>query len=768
MTEILGLTSKEVKEKISAGKVNKTSQNKTKTSQILKKHLLTFFNFINLALALIVFFFGNKRDALFIIIAVVATIIAIINDLRAKHSIEKLNLIQKNTAKVIRNGEETEISIEKIVEDDVLKFKIGDQIIIDAEILEGEIEVNESFVTGESDNIKKCTGDKLISGSFIVSGTCFAKATAVGNESFISKLMKDAKTIKQSRSKLFSTIQKIIKINSFVIIPIGILLFLKQFSLEGATVNSAVTSTIAALVSMIPEGLVLLTSSVLALATIRLARKKVVVSDFYSIETLARCDTICLDKTGTLTTGNMKVEKIVEIEKDSKNKIEEIIKISNGLFGDFNPTSQALFNKFGQISKPKVDDFYQFSSDKKYSGYRIKNTDYLVGAYSFITNNKTYRKREEELSTNYRVLTVISRNKTGENEKILGFVLLSDEVRKNAKKIIEYYQKNDVKVKIISGDNPKTIEHLVKSLDLKLGKSVDLSAIKNKKSYKTLAENYDIFARVRPEEKQSLVKALKASNHTVAMTGDGVNDVLAMKEASCGISIGEGADAARKTADIVLLENDFSVLPSAINEGRQTINNVTRSSALFLNKTIFATLLSVIFIFLNFRYPFAPLEMSFINFVIIGAPSFLLALERNYNRPKTDFRYHILKNSVPSAIATIFAIIILSIISKYSNHTWEETTSLSCITTCFIGFLLMLKITSPINKFRLAVIIPLFMITIFAFITPTAKTFLGLNYISLNQFLEFLVLAGISSLVFVVSNVLILKIEKIIQSRRSS
>lgn len=769
MTEIQGLTSKQVRQKISDGKVNKSRENKTKISKIVKKHTFTFFNFINLSLAIIVFVFGNRRDCLFIIIAIVATIIAITNDIRAKLSLEKLNLISKNEVTTIRNGEEQKIPIEKIVEGDVLKLSLGSQIVVDSKIIDGTVEVNESFITGESDNIRKYKGDKLISGSFIVSGTCFAEVTAVSEDNFITKLMKDAKTIKASRSKLFDTIQKIIKINSIVLIPVGILLFLKQYSLENASVNSAVTSTVAAIVSMIPEGLVLLTSSILALATIRLSRKKIIVNDFYSIETLARVDTICLDKTGTLTTGKMTVEKIVELKKNSRSEIENIIKILNGLSGDFNPTSHALLEKFGKTSKEKVDEFYEFSSDRKYQGYRIKNTEYLIGAMSFMTNNKTHKRQEKEYSKDYRVLTVLKRSKNREeSEEILGFILLSDEIRKNAKELLEYYQKNDVKIKIISGDNLGTIEKIVKSLNLNLENSIDFSTLKSKKSYKTLANNFDIFARVRPEEKQSLIKALEDSGHTVAMTGDGVNDVLALKEASCGISIGAGADAARRTANIVLLENDFSLLPFAINEGRQTINNVTRSSALFLNKTIFATILSIIFIFLNFRYPFAPLEMSFINFIIIGAPSFLLALEKNYTRPKNDFRDHILKNSVPAALATVIAIIIIPLISSYFNHTWEETTSLSCITTCFIGFLLILKISAPLNKFRLGIIVPLFIVTIITFITPTAKTFLGLSYISVNQLLEFLFLAAASSLVFVISDFFVQKVENLIQSHQSS
>ncbi len=784
---ISGLSPEEVKLRIAEGKVNKSTEKKTKLSTIIKRHTLTFFNIIIFALALVVLFFGERTDILFIVIAVAATLIAIINDIRAKISLEKLNLLSEKSITVIRNGKEKRIKTENVVENDILRFSLGDQIIVDSEIKQGEIEVNESFITGESDNIKKRPGDELTSGSFVVSGSCLAEAKKVGDESFISKLMKNAKTIKSEKSELFSTIQQIIKINSIVLIPIGIALFFKQLSLEEATVKSAITSTVAALVSMIPEGLVLLTSSVLALATIRLSKKKIIVNDFYSIETLARVDTICLDKTGTLTTGKMTVEKIVELDGKAE-EVEEIIKLSNTFLGGFNPTSHALlthfgkfsereikklsenskgiFKKFGQNSKQKPDELYEFSSDKKYSGFRIGNTEYIVGAYSFISNQKTHKKEEENLSKNYRVLTVLKREKNREeSEKILGFVLLSDEIRKNAKEIIGFYQQNDVKIKIISGDNLGTISHVLKSLDLNLGNSVDLSTIESHKSYKSLAENFDVFARVRPEEKKELIKALKASGHTVAMTGDGVNDVLALKEASCGISIGEGADAARRAADIVLLDNDFSALPSAIFEGRQTINNVSRSSALFLNKTIFATILSIIYIFINFRYPFTPLEMSYINALIIGIPSFLLALETNHERQKTNFAFHIMKNSLPAALATIFAIIAVSIISDVLYLTWEETTTLSCLATCLIGFLLIFRVSYPMNKFRLSIVVPLIVIIFITFATPAAEGLLRLANIDLTQILTFLAISAASTMIYCFSIFLTDKIEQRLEKR---
>lgn len=744
-----GLSSEQVKSRIAAGETNKTEIKTTSIPGIIKKHSLTIFNILLFVLAALVFFFGQKRDALFILIAVLATLIAIINDIRAKKIVDELNLVSEKPVTVIRDSKETAIPPSKIVKDDTIKFSLGNQIIVDSEIITGELEVNESLITGESDNIKKQAGDKLISGSLVVSGTCFAKVTSVGENTYISGILKNAKQVKTKRSKIFLTIDKIIKINSIVLIPVGILLFIKQLYLDSATIETAVTSTVAALVAMIPEGLVLLTSSVLALATIRLSKQKVLIQDFYSVETLARVDTICLDKTGTLTTGKMKVEKVIPTENHSEKEIIEAVKLINGSLDDSNATSNALIKKFGKTKSEKVNKLYHFSSDKKFSGIRVGEKKFLIGALEFLVKEKSILKTEEELSKNYRVLSLVVEEKG--TKEVLGFVLLSDEIRKNAKDLLKFFEENDTKVKIISGDNLFTIRKILETLNLSSLKAVDLSK-ETEKNYQKLVETYDIFARVTPEQKKYLVKALKKSGHTVAMTGDGVNDCLALKEADCGISIGDGSDAARRVSDIVLMNNDFSAIPSVIFEGRQSINNITRSSALFLSKTIFATVLSVVFIFINFRYPFSPIEMSLINFVIIGAPSFILALETNHSRVRTDFKNHILKNSVPSALATIFVVISISILSKFFDLAWPETIALSCILTSFVGFLLIYKLSRPLNKLRSALFFTLIGIIALVFLISPIRNFFGIAPLTKNLALLSLGLGLISSLIFFISS----------------
>lgn len=747
---IRGLTSEEVKTRKLQGQTNSISTATTKISDIIKKHTVTLFNIVIFLLAGTVFVFGNKRDTLFVLIAIISTIIAIFNDLRARSKINKLSLLSERPITVIRNNHLSEVKNSELVLGDIIRFSLGDQIIADSKLLEGSLEVNESFLTGESNNIKKNPGDKLYSGSFVVSGTGFAKITAIGEENSLAKILKNAKKIKQNRSQLFSTLEKIIKINSIILIPVAILLFLKQLSLDNATLNSAVTSTAAAIVAMVPAGLILLTSSVLALSTIRLSKKHIVVNDFYAIETLARVDTICLDKTGTLTTGNLKVEKIISLSKNSEQEIKDFIKILNTFSGDINATSKALIKKFGKNLNAKVDDFYQFSSDKKYSGFKIQNTEFFLGAYDFITTDKSKKPDEEKYAESYRVLTALKRQNN--REEILGFVLLSDELRKNIKNLFTFFKQNDLKVKIISGDSPTTVQKIINSLELNLNNSVDLSDHNSHTLPKTLAEDFDIFARVTPEQKQSLVKSLRASGHIVAMTGDGVNDVLALKESDCGISLGAGADAARRVADIVLLDNDFSVISHAVFEGRKTINNVTRSSALFLSKTIFATILSVVFIFLDLRYPFSPLLMSFVNVIIIGIPSFILALEPNYARIKNNFKSHIIKNSVPSALATIFSVITIAILSNLLNFSWPETLSFSCVLVCLIGFLLILKISYPLNRLRAFLLLTLILTLILIFVLHPLRTILNLEILSLEKIPLLLILGAASSLIFFLSS----------------
>lgn len=739
-----GLTSQQVQSRIAAGEVNHSKSSKIKITHIIKRHAVTLFNIVITILALIVLFFGRKRDALFIIIAFFSTALAIINDIRAKLIVDRLKLISERPITVIRNNQEVQISPANIVKDDIIKLSLGDQIVVDAQIITGELEVNESLITGEANNIKKHAKDYLTSGSFVVAGTCLAQATAVGEKSYISKIILNTQKIKNKRSRLFLTIDKIIRINSIILIPVGFLLFAKQIFIDATTAEAAVTSTVAALVAMIPEGLILLISSILTLSTIRLAKQKVLVQDFYSIETLARVDTICLDKTGTLTTGNMRVEKIIPLDNHSSREIKETIKLINGALGNINATTAALISKYGQKTAA-IDKAYHFSSDQKFSGIKIGNTKYLMGALEFMDANSPLRSTEQQLATDYRVISVIKVHNKQKN--LLGFVLLSDEIRANAKETLNFFSQNNVQVKIISGDNLPTIQKTLQTLGLPFGQAIDLSTIK-KPNYASLVKTNQIFARVTPSQKRSLVYALQKSGHTVAMTGDGVNDCLALKEADCGIAIGAGADAARRISDIVLLDSDFSAIPQIIFEGRKTINNITRSSTLFLSKTFFATILSIVFIFLNARYPFSPIEMSLINLITIGIPSFILALEPNYSRVSNNFKALIISNSLPSALATIFTTITIALIANSISLPWQDTITLSYITTSFIGLLLICKISLPLNRMRTILLVGLAALAISPFCFSSTRSFFEITIPDSSLLSLILALSSLATLIF--------------------
>ena len=607
-----GLTEKQVAERVKQGKVNRTlSKSSNSVGKIILTNTLTIFNLVNLILALMIISVGAYKNLLFILIAIANTLISIINGIRAKRTIDQMRLKSDQQPTVIREGKPRQILQQEIVDGDLLILSLGDQIIVDAKVEEGQVEVNESYITGEQDNVLKKKGDKLISGSFIVSGTCKATATAVGAESQLAKIEQSAHTIKTSDSKLFKVINNIVKYISFALIPIGALLLWARFNVPDTTPEVAVTSTVAGLISMIPEGLVLLTSSVLALATIRLSRRQVLVQDLYSVETLARVDTICLDKTGTLTTGKMKVKDFLPVKDGQllspasikhpqtpaeKSLLNALMAILSAQESD-NATSSALKAKLPGIAKfelsEPITEVIPFSSDRKYSGVKTKKSTYLMGALEFMTDNKDHLKLEQAIEENYRIISVMK------DERLLGFALLKDELRSDAKEIINYFYDNDVDVKIISGDNLHTVENIAAAVGVRDISGIDLSTLKGDINYDKLIQNHNLFTRVKPAQKKSLVLALKNQNKTVAMTGDGVNDILAMKEADCSIAIGEGADAARKSAKLVLLDNDFAGVPKVIDEGRQSINNLERSATLFLSKNTYAAILAVLFIIIS-------------------------------------------------------------------------------------------------------------------------------------------------------------------------
>ena len=790
-----GLTKEEVNARIAAGKVNRTPRKSSNTiGRIILKNSLTIFNLVNLILAVMIILVGSYKNLLFLLIAIANTLISIINEIRAKKTVDKMRLITEQRPTVIRNGKTIQIDQQDIVEGDLLIYSLGDQILVDCRLEEGTIEVNESFVTGEQDNITKHKGDKLISGSFVVSGTCKATAIAVGLDSELSKLEQSAHTIKAPNSQLFTLMNNIVKYISFALIPIGALLLWSRFRVDTTDTTTAVTSTVASLINMIPEGLILLTSSVLALATIRLSKKQVLVQDLYSIETLARVDTIALDKTGTLTTGKMSVHDYNPLEKSFEKALASILTHQTAE----NATITALKQKFLKTTKIKeiegIAEIIDFSSERKHSGIRTKNATYLLGAIDFITDDDNLIKQVKSASEGYRTLAVVQkmtknvhsrpsatneergsevppvttgRNERVENElflsssdKLLGFVRLEDEIRHDAKDIINYFYDNNIDVKIISGDDLDSVTSIAERVGVKDLRGFNLSSEKTH-NYTKLVKNYSIFTRVTPAEKKSLIAALKKQGNTVAMTGDGVNDILAMKESDVSLAIGEGSDAARRSAKLVLLNSDFAAVPSIIDEGRQSINNLERSTALFLAKTVYASILAVIFIFIPVKYPFSsPVEMSLLNFACIGFPGLVLALEHNTERIKNRFTRNIIEYSVPVGLTISIAMLTISLLAHFGVFPHYDLATTAVFVTFTIDLILVYWLSKPLNPLRTGLLISIICIMIGAFLIPFFHDFF--DFVSLTK--ESLIV----TLITIASSILLFTILKLLMQRISN
>lgn len=733
-----GLTSAQVKTRIKQGRVNQPpKKNQTTTKKIIFSSTFTIFNLVNLILAFMIIFVGAYKNLFFLFVAIANTLISIVNGIKAKKTIDKMRLVAEQKPAVVRNGKTIQIKQSEIVEGDLLIYALGDQVLVDSRIEQGTIEVNESFITGEQDNIQKHPGDKLISGSFVVSGTCKATAVAVGKDNFINKLESNAHAIKAANSKLFSLINNIVKYTSFALIPIGALLLWSRFNVDNTTPEIAVTSTVAGLISMIPEGLVLLTSSVLALATVRLGKKQVLVQDLYSIETLARVDTICLDKTGTLTTGKMSVQDLIPAEGQTKNALEDALKLILSSQTTDNATSIALKAKLLKNPKFKPTEriigIIPFSSDRKYSGVRTKKAVYLMGAPEFILVDQKTIKFMESVANGCRIIAITKNTTQYANDttadvvpikdnKLIGFALLRDELRKDSKKIINFFKENDVAIKIISGDNIKTVQSIAKTVGVPDPNPIDLSTIESP-NYSQLVKKYNIFTRVKPSQKKSLIKAFQKQGATVAMTGDGVNDILAMKEADCSIAIGEGSDAARRSAKLVLLNSNFAAVPSIIAEGRQSINNLERSATLFLSKNTYAAILAILFIIIPIEYPYNPLEMSLLNVTCIGLPGVILALETNTARIKNKFIKNILHFSVPTGITVAITMLALSILATNIGYTRSELITTSVIVTFTINFLLIFWISKPISFLRSILLTGILGVMFIVFAVPLFRNF---------------------------------------------
>ncbi|MBQ1551396.1 MAG: HAD-IC family P-type ATPase, partial [Bacilli bacterium] len=638
----VGLTKKQVDSRFRDNLYNVDTTVSTKpTKDIIKDNVFTIFNIVNFFLACMVLTTGSYKNLLFMGGIICNTIISIFQELRSKKVLDKLQVINESKVCTIRDGKEEKLSINSVVLDDVIKLELGNQIVVDSIILDGEVEVNESFITGEADTVYKKKGDMLLSGSFIVSGNCYARVEHIGMDNYTAKISASTKKIKNNSSEIMRSLNRIITTVSFLIIPLGILLYYKQLSLPGNTTNEAILNTVAALIGMIPEGLVLLTSTVLAVGVIRLANRKVLVQDLYCIEALARVDTICLDKTGTITEGIMEVVDVIDLDKDYDSS--EILANINYQLNENNPTGIALNNKFGKKDNYKLIKKIPFSSAKKYSGCEFDKGKFLIGAPEFILGDKIkkYKKELDKYINQYRVIALVK------DDKIISLLLLQDIVRKEAKATLDFFKSQGVKVKIISGDNPTTVYNIALKAGLdKNSKMIDARELTTDEEIYENIENYDVFGRVSPEQKRKFILALQRHGHSVAMTGDGVNDVLALKEADCSVAMASGTDAAKNVSQLVLLDSNFASMPHIVDEGRRSVNNIQRSASLFLVKTIYASVLSFVFIFLNSPYPFIPIQLTLTSVLTVGIPSVILGLEPNHNIIKGKFLHNVLVKAV--------------------------------------------------------------------------------------------------------------------------
>ena len=705
-----GLSSSEVRERISTGRVNGNPNPATKSvKQIFLQNIFTFFNFINVALAVLIFLVGSPKNAMFALVIVFNTGIGIFQEIRAKRAIDKLTLISAPKAHVIRDGGEQEIPTTDIVADELVIFRSGMQAAADCEIVQGECEVNESLITGESDPIYKAAGDKILSGSFIISGEVRGVVTALGADSFSGRITKGAKYVKKQKSKMMTAINRILKGIAVCIVPIMAVLFYNSIFVSGQSLERAVTSTVAAIIGMIPEGLVLLSSVVLAVSAIRLSRQRTLVQDLYCMETLARTDVLCLDKTGTITEGNMAVE---EIKLLTDEPVDEIITAMMNSLSDNNPTFNAVREHWNGGHSLPAEKIIPFSSARKWSGVQFSGKgSYILGAAEFILgdNFKEIESISEIFSGDGRRILLLAHSPNPFNDRALPenitplcLIAITDKIRAEAPSTLEFFKEQGVEIKIISGDNPKTVSAVARKAGvINADSCIDVSQVENMAE---IADKYTVFGRVTPDKKLELIKALKNSGHTVGMTGDGVNDVLALKEADCSIAMQSGSEAARNVSNLVLLDSNFASMPKIVAEGRRSVNNIERSASLFLSKTVYSFILALIFLFLQKPFLFEPIQMTLINALCIGAPSFLLALQPNKNIIKGSFIGNVMQIAVPNGLTVIFAMTAVMICGGIFSLSTAQISSLAAIILAAISFMFTARCCYPVKTWKIAML----------------------------------------------------------------
>lgn len=776
-----GLNEAQVKQRIAEKKVNSDFNPQTKSIlTILKDSTFSLFNFINIVLIAALAYVGSSpRNMLFIGVVLSNILINLVQELRAKKATDKLSLLSVATVTVRRNEKLVSIHSEEVVLDDVLHYTPGSQIVTDCLILEGECEVNESFLTGESEPVFKESGDMLYAGSFLSSGSCTAQADAVGMDNASYEITAGAKKVKTRSSEIVKSLRKIIRIISVVLIPLGTLFYIINYIDPKNSLGQATEQTVSAVIGMIPSGLILLTSTVLAVIVVKLAKRKVLINELYSIEMIARADTICLDKTGTLTEGSMKVEEIFFVNPEDRNKAENIL-VSFFTSLETNETMAAIGRYLNDVDFIKADKTIPFSSKKKWCGAYFKEKGaYILGAPEIVLVKKETELLEKtnELAEKYRVLClsevaalpVAEDNKEiflPQERKAVCLILLSDIIRPSATETIAYFKSQGVAVKIISGDNPITVSMIARTVGVQgWDNAFDMSSLSSDAEIEEIAAKYIVFGRTTPVQKQLLIKALRKKGHTVAMTGDGVNDVLAMKESDCSITVAEGTDAARTVADIVLLDSSFDAIPKIVDEGRMAINNIQRTASLFLVKTIYSTLLTLIFIFTSFHYPFKPIHLTLIGALTIGIPSFFLAFEPNKERIKGNFLQNIVLKAFPTGVTIVLGIIAANIAALQMQLTRHEASAICVILTGTIALLGVLFISQPLSKLRKTLVVVL--TSIFTFSVILENEFFMIERLSAKTNIALLIIAITSGFIFWGLKVLLKNLIKKFQRERN-
>ena len=766
-----GLTSEEVQRLKAEGKVNKTGEQVGKsTLRIIGDNLLSYFNLIWAVVAVLLIITGSYKNLTFLLIVVPNILISVIQELRAKHTVEKLSVTTEPKATVIRDGKLVTIDQGDVVLGDVMLLEVGRQVLADSVVISGFAEANESMLTGESDAIKKEVGDNLLAGSFLVSGSVYARATHVGRDNYMHKIEKSAKTFKAPSSNLFKELNKLIKSIGSIIIPMATVLFFSNW-LKYEDLVKAVATTSASIVGMVPAGMYLLVTLTLTLAVINLSKKKTLVQDMYSIEMLASADVLCLDKTGTITDGTMTVTDVLPLSEDYPlEEIERVMSHVNGTESAINNTSVALISKFGKDVSVKIIKKIPFSSSRKFSAVSIEGLGcYSLGAPHFApcpVSQKLDEEVSKYTSLGKRVILLSRHESLDEEGKPIALIAISDRIRPGAKETISKFQEQGVTLKVISGDHAETVSKIAEKVGINnADKFISCENISDEE-LAACAEEYAVFGRVTPEQKVLLVTTLQKNGHTVAMTGDGVNDTLALKESNCAIAMADGSEMARKISQIVLMNSDFSSLPDIVHEGRRCINNVRLSSSLFLMKTIFTIFLSVLSVITFSGYPFEPSQFVPVELFIIGLGSILLTLEPNDKRIEGSFIKSLIIKSMPNAIAMLLPILALMIMEKFTTMSYDARNAIALSLVIAVAFINLFYLCLPFTKWRIFVIS--FVFGLLAISIPVSVFFLNdlFHLMPLRQNLVvFFIMLGVSAVATVVIQSFRAQIEKIIAKR---